>query len=260
LLLSQGGDKSIDFIEYQTFPRLCALAELGWGKNGGGEWEEFHKRLYTCHYDRMSDMGLNFRITPPNVKYKDGKLSVQRIDNGTIYYRVDGSDKVKKYKGAFEEDTPGKYVFWCEYRDAKSPEVAHESRYKTIQPKVTLTSSMPEDPKRGYARIADYYHNIRTTRTCHKGDWILYEFEEPVVCRQAEFYTGGYNMPSRLIQKGYLEISEDGKTFKRVADLEYGVAKLYNPAPIKAARIVAEDISVGQSTIVIGTPKIYPKW
>jgi hypothetical protein len=119
---------------------------------------------------------------------------------------------------------------------------------------------MPENPKYGYARIANYYHNIRTARTCHKGDWIHFEFEEPVVCRQIEFFTGGYHVPSRLIQKGYLEISEDGKTFKRVADLVYGIAKLYNPGPIKAARIVAEDIAVGQSTIVIGAPKIYPKW
>ncbi len=260
VFLSQGGDKSIDFIEYQTFPRLCALAELGWGKNGGGEWEEFHKRLYTCHYDRMADMGLNFRITPPAVKYEEGKLSIEKIDNGTIYYSVDGSDKVKKYNGAISTDKPGMYVFWSEYRGLKSPEVAHSSRYKTIKPKVTLTSSMPEDPKRGYARIADYYHNIRTTRTCHKGDWILYEFEKPVECRQIEFFTGGYHVASRLIQKGYLEISEDGKTFKRVADLEYGVAKLYNPGPIKAARIVATDTAVGQSTIAVGAPKIYPKW
>ena len=260
VLLSQGGDKSIDFIEYQTFPRLCALAELGWGKNGGGEWQEFHNRLYTRHYDRMADMGLNFRITPPTVKYEDGKLSVEKIDNGTIYYRNDDSDKVYKYKGAIKTKIPGQYVFWCEYRDAKSPEVAHESRYKTIQPKVTLTSSMPEDPKRGYARIAEYYKTIRTARTCHKGDWIHYEFEEPVVCRQIEFYTGGYAVASRLVQKGYLEISEDGKTFERVADLVYGIAKLYNPKPIKAARIVVEDIAVGQSTITIGVPIVYPKW
>ena len=260
VLLSQGGDKSIDFIEYQTFPRLCALAELGWGKNGGGEWQEFHNRLYTCHYDRMADMGLNFRITPPTVKYKGGRLSVEKIDNGTLYYRSDDLGKTYRYKGAITTDKPGKYLFWCEYRNAKSPEVAHASRYKTIKPKVTLTSSMPEDPTRGYARIADYYKNIRTARTCHKGDWILYEFEQPVECRAIEFYTGGYNMPSRLIQKGYLEISEDGKVFERVAELEYGVAKLTNPRPIKAARIVAESTSVGQSTIVVGVPIVYPKW
>lgn len=97
--------------------------------------------------------------------------------------------------------------------------MADSSRYATIQPKVTLTSSMPENPNRGYARIAEYYKKIRSARSCHKGDWILYEFEEPVVCRQIEFYTGTYHMPGALVQTGYLEVSEDGKTFKRVCDL-----------------------------------------
>ena len=80
------------------------------------------------------------------------------------------------------------------------------------------------------------------------------------MCRQIEFYTGGYHVANRLVQFGYLEISEDGKNFERVADLVYGVAKLYNPRPIKAARIVAERTAVGQETIVVGAPKIYPKW
>ena len=260
VFLSQGGDKSLDFIEYQTFPRLCAVAELGWGKNGGNEWEEFHKRLYTRHYDRMSEMGLNYRITPPTVKYENGKLSIVKIDNGTIYYRSDDSDKVYKYTAPITTSIPGKYSFWCEYRNAKSPQVAHSSRYKTIKPKVKLTSSMPEDPKNGYARIAEYYRKIQTSRTCRKGDWILYEFEEPLVCRQVEFFTGRYNTPSGLVQKGYLEVSEDGKNFKRVADLEFGIAKLVNPRPIKAARIVVEQEVIGTSRIWIGAPIIYPKW
>ena len=260
IFLSQGGDKSIDFIEYQTFPRLCALAEQGWGKNGGGEWQEFHNRLYTRHYDRMTDMGLNFRITPPTVKYEEGKLSVEKIDNGTIFYRKDGSNRVRKYSGAFSTKVPGQYIFWSEYRGVKSPEVAHKSRYKTIQPKVTLTSSIPENPKFGYARIADYYNNIRTTRTCHKGDWILYEFEKPVECRAIEFYAGNYHTAKRTIEKGYLEVSEDGKVFERVADLEYGIAKLYNPRPIKAARIIVEATAIGQSELILGVPIVYPKW
>ena len=260
VFLSQGGDKSLDFVEYQTFPRLCAVAELGWGKNGGNEWLEFHKRLYTRHYGRMSDMGLNYRITPPTVKYENGKLSINKIDNCTIYYRIDDSDRIYKYSGPIATEIPGKYAFWSQYRSAKSPEVAHSSRYKTIKPKVTLTSSMPENPKHGYARIAEYYDRIQTARTCREGDWILYEFEEPLVCRQVEFFTGRYNVPSGLVQKGYLEVSEDGKHFKRVADLNYGIAKLVNPRPIKAARIVVEKETVGTARIWIGSPIIYPKW
>ena len=258
--LSQGGDKSLDFIEYQTFPRLCALSEQAWGKNGG-EWEEFHNRLYTRHYDRMADMGLNFRITPPTVKYEDGVLSVEKIDNSTIYYRDDSNGKVRKYKKAIRTDKPAKYLFWAEYRGAKSPEVAHKSHYKTIQPKVKLTSSIPDDPKRGYDRVAKYVNRMDTQRTCHAGDWLLFEFEEPVECRKIKFYAGYFASPSRLFPSGYLEISEDGTTFERVAELnEVGHVELINPRPFKAARIVATSTYVGGSYIRIGSPEIYPKY
>ena len=260
LLLSQGGDKSMAFLDYQSFPRLCALSEVCWGKNSGGEWQEFHSRLYKRHYDRMSDMGINYRITPPEVKYERGTLWVEKIDNGTIYYRSDDSNKVCRYKGSITTDVPGKYAFWSEYRNAKSPEVAHPSRYEVIKPKVKLTSSMPEHPTDGYDKIAEYYRKISTSRTCREGDWILYEFEHPVECRKVEFFTGRYNVPAMIIQKGYLEISEDGKHFERVAELENGCATLVNPRPIKAARMVAEKTSVGSNRIIIGSPKIYPKW
>ncbi len=260
VFLSQGGDKSIDFIEYQTFPRLCALSELAWGKNGGGEWQEFHNRLYKSHYDRMADMELNFRITPPNVKYEDGMLSIEKIDNSAIYYRVDGSDKRLPYKGAIRTSQPGKYLFWAEYRGAKSPDVAHSSRYKTIKPKVTLTSSLKAQPKYGYHRVANYDMNMRVAETYKRGDWILFEFEQPVECRSIEFVTGSYAVYSRIITKGYLEVSADGKSFHRVADLENGRAKLINPKPIKAARIVATDDDVPGATIRLCSPIIYPKW
>ena len=256
--LSHGGDKSLDFIEYQTFPRLCALSEQGWGKNGGGEWQEFHNRLYMRHYDRMTDMGINFRITPSNIIYKDGKLSVEKIDNSTIYYREESSSKARRYTEPIATSCPGKYLFWSEYRGAKSPEVAHASHYKTLKPKVTLTSSMPENPRYPFSRIADYSDNIRTKRTNRKGDWILFEFEEVVKCRKVEFCAGTYAVPSRLFTKGYLELSEDGKTFKRVADLENGHVTLINPRPFKAARLVSE--STDDNVIAIAAPRIYPKW
>ena len=259
-LLSQGGDKSLDFLDYQCFPRLCALAEQAWGKNGG-EWEEFHKRLYSRHYDRMVNMGLNFRITPPNVKYESGLLSIEKIDNSTIYYRDDSNGKVRKYKGAISTNKPAKYLFWAEYRGAKSPEVAHSSHYETIQPKVKLTSSMPENPKYGYDRVSEYYMKMRTTRTCHKGDWLLYEFDEPVECRAIELCIRNYHMPAtRLIHIGHIEISEDGKEYKRVADLELGAIRLVNPHPFKAIRIMCDETAIGGSDIRISAPIIYPKY
>ena len=261
IALSHGGDKSIDFMEYQSFPRLCALAEQGWGKNGG-DWKELHNRLYTSHYDRMVDMDMNFRITPSEVKYENGLLSVEKIDNSTIYYSKDGSNRVCRYKKAIATDKPGQYSFWAEYRGIKSPEFAHASRYETIKPKVKMTSSIPEDPEYPYSNVSLYtINNMRTSRTCYKGDWVLYEFEEAVECREIEFCVGGYGVSSRMIQQGYLEVSEDGVNFERVAELDNAFARLKNPRPIKAARIVATATSIGSSgELRMSSPKIYPKW
>ncbi len=260
IALSHGGDKSIDFIEYQTFPRLCALAEQGWGKNGG-DWKEFHNRLYMYHYDRMVDMGLNFRITPPTVKYENGLLSVEKIDNCPVFYCDESTGKKGRYEKPIATDKPAKYHFWSEYRGVKSPEFAHASHYETIKPKVKMTSSIPEKAEYPYSNVMLYtYNNMRTSRTCYKGDWILYEFEEVVECREIEFCVGGYGVSSRMIQKGYLELSEDGKNFKRVAELDNGFAIVKNPRPIKAARIVAEETSIGGNEIRMSAPRIYPKW
>jgi hexosaminidase len=257
--LMNGGDKTIDFIEYQTFPRLCALAEQGWGKNGGGEWQEFHNRLYTRHYDRMVDMGLNFRITPSNIKYENGLLSVEKIDNSKIYYRKEGSNRVCRYKKAISTDVPGQYRFWAEYRSVKSPEFAHASRYETLKPKVKFTSSMPESSNYPFSNVNSYdYNSVRTNRTCHKGDWALYEFEEPVECREIEFWIGTFGVSPR--NKAHLEVSEDGVNFERVAQFNNGCARVINPRPIKSARIVIGETYIGDFAVRFTPPVIYPKW
>ena len=102
---------------------------------------------------------------------------------------------------------------------------------------------------------------MHTLRTCHEGDWLLFEFEEPVEFRKVKFYAGYFASPSRLFPAGYLEISKDGTTFERVAELnELGQVELINPYPFKAARIVATASYIGGSYIRIASPEIYPKY
>ena len=60
-----------DYLDYMTFPRACALAELGWSE-GVREWTEFYRRLRS-HYDRMGAQGIRFRLKPPRVSYKGGE-------------------------------------------------------------------------------------------------------------------------------------------------------------------------------------------
>jgi hexosaminidase len=45
------------------FPRLLAVAELGWSSAAGNAWEEFRTRL-AQHGPRLAALGVNFYRTP----------------------------------------------------------------------------------------------------------------------------------------------------------------------------------------------------
>jgi hexosaminidase len=60
-LLLQNG---LDFLDYQMFPRVCALAELTWTPDSLRSWDDFSRRLTTAHNARMTAAGIKYR-TPP---------------------------------------------------------------------------------------------------------------------------------------------------------------------------------------------------
>jgi hexosaminidase len=49
--------------EFMAFPRLIALAEIGWSKNSSRSWEDFSSRL-AAHAKRQAAMGINFYRSP----------------------------------------------------------------------------------------------------------------------------------------------------------------------------------------------------
>lgn len=53
-----------NYLEYQTFPRICALAEIGWMSEDSREWSDFAERL-EAHKGRMEAMGISFRRGEP---------------------------------------------------------------------------------------------------------------------------------------------------------------------------------------------------
>ena len=259
IALSQGGDRSTDFVEYMTFPRMCAVAELGWGKNGS-DWDGFYARLRS-HYDRMSAMNINYRLMPPTVEFAEGKLSASTDDNATIYYRKEFSDRPVRYTRPIKCEHPGEYIFWSEYRNARSPQVAHADHYKAIKPAFKLTSSIESARKDGYQRVEEYRSRVNTNRTCQSGDWFLFEFDEAVECREMEFVTGYTHIAHRIFPTGYVEVSADGEKFARAATLVDGCAKIEQPAkPIKAVRIVSTHDRNSTRGVVINAPIIKPKW
>lgn len=53
-------------MEYMAYPRLCAMAEVLWGKNGRN-WEDFSHRLDT-HLQRLDRLDVNYRKPRPEPK------------------------------------------------------------------------------------------------------------------------------------------------------------------------------------------------
>ena len=60
-------------MEYQYFPRLCALAEVGWSSKANRDFGDFESRLYQEHFQRLYRMGIAFRVAPPEVTF-DGQV------------------------------------------------------------------------------------------------------------------------------------------------------------------------------------------
>ena len=52
-----------DRLDYQTFPRLCALAEVAWSPQAARNWENFRLRLKR-HGDRLARLGVQYWHDP----------------------------------------------------------------------------------------------------------------------------------------------------------------------------------------------------
>jgi hexosaminidase len=80
--------------EYQSYPRLCALAELAWSGNKS-TFEDFEKRL-NSHYDRLNAMGIHFRVPPPAVKIEHGEMRFAKtLSNSKIVFTNDSTIPTK---------------------------------------------------------------------------------------------------------------------------------------------------------------------
>jgi len=65
-------------VEYMSFPRVAALAEVGWTDPKLKNWEDFKRRM-VMQYKRYENAGINYSKTAMNVTY----TSVKNNTNGT---------------------------------------------------------------------------------------------------------------------------------------------------------------------------------
>ena len=248
-----------DYLHYQTFPRIVALAEVAWVDSDERDEAAFYAKMVE-HYNRLDAMGVAYRLMPPKVVYEDGALSASTDDGSGILYRREPMDVEMLYTTPIITDKPAEYCFISRRGEACSPEAGVASHFKTITPTFDITSSMNDSEKFSFDKAEGYGRIARTTRAGDVGDWVMFTFEQLVSCRRMKVATGNFQLPRYTFENGYVEVSYDGKTFERVGELDCGMFYIEYPArPIKAVRITCTSRGNGAEWVSIQPPTIWPK-
>ncbi|MDX9782385.1 MAG: family 20 glycosylhydrolase [Bacteroidales bacterium] len=233
------------FLDYQTYPRLTAVAEIGWSPQEIRNWDDFNYRLESFHYNRMANMGISFRLPFPEVSYENGALRVKLpYEWAIVRYTTDESEPTMYspvYKGEIFTDKPERFRFATFFKDdIKSITVkASNADYKYLTPEVEITTNLEEGKNNKIVNITDYKFDtyFRTTRKLAAGDYLTYSFKEPVKSSRITVESGMPNIDFYWINDGYVEYSYDGVTFIKGDDLKRGTATIIPQEPVKAVRI-----------------------
>lgn len=243
------------FLEYQTWPRNAALAEIGWTNQSLRKWEDFNKRLSKKHYERMFNMGIAFRVPYPNVVYENHTLKVDLpYDWMVVRYTSDGSEPTCNspvYTGDIVTYEPNNFRFASFYKDILKSITVKASNIKTdyIKPNVKVTASYEANPKFPLSNAEDYNFNTysRSKRNIGNGDWVLYSFTEPVECSKITIEVGIPNITAYGLTDGHIEYSYDGLNFKRGENFTDNIAVIKPLKAVKAVKIVTDGYSDGSN-------------
>ena len=251
--------ESAEYLHYQTFPRIIALAEVAWVDGSERNETTFYTKMVE-HYNRLDAMGVAYRLMPPKVVYKDGVLSASTDDGSGIFYSREPMGVEMLYTKPISTDKPAEYSFVARRGEAFSPEAGVATHFKTITPAFDITSSMNDSEKFSFDKAEGYGRIARTTRAGDVGDWVMFTFNEPVSCRRMKVATGNFQLPRYTFENGFVEVSYDSKTFERLGELDCGMYFIEYPSqPIKAVRITCTSRGNGAEWVSIQPPTIWPK-
>lgn len=248
-------DRPARFMEYQFFPRLCALSEAGWTNPENKDYDDFYYRLTKTHYDRLYNMGIAFRLPFPDVKYENNTLKVKLpYEWAVVRYTADGTEPDATsniYTGDIVTFEPEKFRFATFYRDYNksiSVGASNIELYNYITPKVSIESSYDAEYTNNRFPVSnitsyDFKKYWRINRRSQTGDYVLYTFEQPVECSKITVETGIPNITFYSVTDGYVEYSYNGKDFIKGEEFVYGTAVIEPKDRVKAVKIVFTGMS-----------------
>ncbi|MGL4993091.1 MAG: family 20 glycosylhydrolase [Bacteroidales bacterium] len=244
-LWAESLDKPARQVEYQSFPRLSAIAEVGWSAQERRDYGDFYGRLYGSHLNRLKSAGAIFRLNPPKLNVVNGNIEViSPYDLAQVRYTIDGSepniDSPLAPRSLKLEHFPRNYRFKAWYLDTPSPALPLPGVDSLLmKPQVEVTTNMPERDRWGAALAADWNPNsyFRSTRPCASGDWFNFQFAEPLSCGSIHIETGLSNISRYQLMDGVVEVSYDGDNFEEIAKITDGSVKIVPERAIQQLRI-----------------------
>lgn len=82
-------NRSENYAEYMTFPRLLALSEVAWSKQSQRDYEDFSRRL-TGHYARLDHKDCKYRVPEPRISSMEKNNAGKTVF--TLLPSVEGAD------------------------------------------------------------------------------------------------------------------------------------------------------------------------
>lgn len=100
-------NRSENYVEYLSFPRMLAVSEVAWCKQSKRNYEDFRNRL-GAHFARLDNKGCNYRLPTPRIekeeKTADGKVTF------TLACDVPGADIRYTTNGKYPTVHSAKYT------------------------------------------------------------------------------------------------------------------------------------------------------
>lgn len=246
-------------MEYQLFPRLCALAEVGWSSRDSRDFADFERRLYGEHFSRLYNMGIAFRVAPPEVVYDSlsGSLRVRPPHpSAVVRYAVDGAPTSASpvCRGEVVTDAPERMRFATFFGDGLRSIAVGASNidlYHYIDPEMTVESNFPllEGNLESLARRGGTGYSDRVLR---EGDVLTYRMASPVECSRITVSSGAPSSGMFYVTDAYVEYETEDGTVVRAGDLYHGELSFEPSAPVTQVRIVMTDSNDGYTAVFHG--------
>ena len=122
-------NRSENYAEYLTFPRLLAMSEVAWGKQSNRNYEDFRNRL-NAHYARMDNKDCHYRLPEPRIQ-KEEKLA-DGSTRFTLVCDVPGAEIRYSTNGRYPTVHSDKYtepITLANREDLRAITVASNARY-----------------------------------------------------------------------------------------------------------------------------------